>query len=157
MTGKGIREIDSVEERLEDIIKNHQNRILEINKDTKKLIHDLSSDKNTNFKIDFTIPFLQKIEGLFKLDRSITQRLNGDQMLKMAAMEYAQAIHVMDRLSQDHGHSVLIESIHRQLDLLYEELKQVSEAINQVKNKNDREILEKRKKEVKRELKADDD
>jgi hypothetical protein len=33
----------------------------------------------------------KKIDGLFKFDRSVTQKMNGEQILKMAEMEYAQA------------------------------------------------------------------
>jgi hypothetical protein len=156
MAGHGKREIESIEERLEDIIKSHQNSVLEINEDTQKLIRQVSADRNTNIEIGGTLPFLEKIEGLFKFDRSITQKLNGEQILKMAEMEYAQARHVMDRISQDSGHNVLVESIKRQLNLLHEELKQVNEEISQAKNEDEREPLQERKKEIKRELKEED-
>jgi len=157
MAGQGKREIESTEERLDDIVKNHQSKILEINEDTQKLIRDVSADKNTNVEIGGTLPFFKKIEGLFKFDRSVTQKLNGDQILKMAEMEYAQARHIMDRMSQDSGHNVLIDSIKNQLDQLHGELKQVNEEISQAKNEDEREALEKKKKEIKRELVEDEE
>jgi hypothetical protein len=82
-----MREIESLEEHLEDIIKSHQNRILEINENTQRLIREVSADKNTSTQNGGTLPLLQKIEGLFKLDRPITQKLNGEQILKMAEIE----------------------------------------------------------------------
>src|SRR5215204_1908537 len=149
MVGHGVREIESVEERLEDIIKSHQKRVLEINEDTQKLIRGISADGKTSIEIGGALSFLQKIEGLFKLDRSVTQKMKGEQILKMAEMEYAQARHVMDRIYQDSGHNVLVESIKKQLDQLHEELKRVIEEINQAKNADERKPLEERKKEIK--------
>jgi hypothetical protein len=144
------RSIESVEERLEDVIRRHQDRILEVNEDTQKLIRQVSADKKTGIEIGGALSYLQKIEGLFKLDREVTQKMNGEQILKMAEMEYAQARHIMDRISQDSGHNVLVDSIRKQLDQLHEELKQVNEEIRQAKNEDEREPLEKRRKEIKR-------
>ncbi len=155
MAGHGTREIESVEERLEEIIKSHQKRVLEINEDTQKLIREVSADKKTSVNVGGALPFLQKIEGLFKFNRTVKQKMNGEQILKMAEMEYVQARHVMDRISQDSGHSVLVESIKKQLDLLNEELKQVNGEIGQAKSEDERKSLEERKKEIKRELKED--
>src|SRR5215210_3433517 len=156
MTGNGVREIESTEERLGDIIKNHRKRILEINGDTQKLIREVSIDKKTAIEIGGALPFLDKIRLLFKLNREITQKMNGEQILKMAEMEYAQARYVMDRISQDSGHNVLVESIKKQLDLLNDELRQASEEIRQAKNEDERGALEQRKKEIKRELVEDE-
>jgi gas vesicle protein len=157
MVGQGKREIESTEERLEDIIKNHQNRILEINGDTQKLIREVSADRKTGMEIGATLPILEKIGLLFKLDRSVTQKMNGEQILKMAEMEYAQARYIMDRISQDSGHNVLVESVKKQLDQLHEELKQVNEEISQAKNEDERKVLEKKKKEIKREVVEEED
>ncbi len=157
MTGNGVREIESTEERLEDIIKNHQKKVLKINEDARKLIRDLSADKKTGIEIGGTLPFLQKIEGLFKLDRSVTQKLNGEQIIKMAEIQNEQSRYVMDRISQDSGHNVLIESINKQSELLNNELRQVNEEIRRAKSKDVRQPLEERKKEIKRELKEEEE
>ena len=142
------RSIESAEGRLEDIINRHQDRILEVNQDTQKLIRDVSADKKTRIDIGAALPFLEKIQGLF--ERTTTQKMNGEQILKMAEMEYAQARHVMDRISQDSGHDVLVDSIKKQLDELHGELKQVNEEISQAKNEEERRSLEETKKEIKR-------
>jgi len=131
----------------ERIVKEHEDKLMEVNAEILRLMNDSTKDKKTGAVGGVNVGIFESLKATVQRNSESSLDMESSDRLEYAKMWFENAKFMVESLKNDPGFQSVINDIDEQLERYRKEINQIDEELKKVSNDDSRrnELMEKKK------------